>query len=457
MCASLRKLLGDKGFTVSTALSAKEGFEILQRQSADMILCDIAMPDMSGLMFLSKVSPQVPVIMMTAYASIETTRRAFKLGARDYLVKPFDFDELLVVVNQNLDSLQQPGAAFAGPHLLESLNEDFRAMVALAGKFSQTDMPVLLTGESGTGKEVIARYIYSHSARHARPMISINCASIPESLLESELFGHEKGAFTGAISTKVGRFEEADGGTLFLDEIGDMPAAVQAKMLRALEEFSFTRLGGKESIHVDLRVIAATNQPIDVLISGGRFRLDLFHRLNGLSLWIPPLRERPEDLLALARHFVKQFCEKYGKPEKTIDPGTLEILGRHGWPGNVRELKNCVERAVVVCDLPTLLPDHLPDSLRSEERASVERASSERASAEGASGERVSADGALADPVPVGQGVGVDYRTNYMRKIILEALERTGGNRNEAALLLKISRKTLYNRMKDLGIRHDFI
>ena len=435
MCTSLRKLLSEKGFTVSTALSAKDGFEVLQRQNADMILCDISMPDMSGLLFLSKVSPQIPVIMMTAFASIETTRRAFKLGARDYLVKPFDFAELLVVVNQNLDSSQQGFAASApGPHLLESRNPEFQAMVALARKFSQTDMPVLLTGESGTGKEVIARFIYRNGPRHAGPMLSINCASIPESLLESELFGHEKGAFTGAIATKVGRFEEADGGTLFLDEIGDMPPAVQAKMLRALEEFAFTRLGGKENIKVDLRVIAATNQPIDSLIAGGKFRLDLFHRLNGLSLWIPPLRERPEDLEALARHFVQQFCDKYGKPEKDIDPGTMEVLRGYRWPGNVRELKNCMERAVVVCDLPTLLPDHLPDSLRSAGRAPAEPPTS---------GDTPAPDGA-------------DYRTSYMRKIILEALEQTKGNRNEAALLLKISRKTLYNRMKELDIRHDF-
>ncbi len=453
MCASLRKLLGDKGFSVSTALSAKEGFAVLQRQSADMILCDIAMPDMSGLMFLSKVSPQTPVIMMTAFASIETTRRAFKLGARDYLVKPFDFDELMVVVNQNLDASQQPGAASPGPHLLDSRNGEFQAMVALARKFSQTDMPVLLTGESGTGKEVIARYIYAQSARHTRPMISINCASIPESLLESELFGHEKGAFTGAISTKIGRFEEADGGTLFLDEIGDMPAAVQAKMLRALEEFSFTRLGGKENIRVDLRVIAATNQPIDALIQGGKFRLDLFHRLNGLSLWIPPLRERPEDLEVLARYFVRQFCDKYGKPQMDLHAGTLDILRRHSWPGNVRELKNCMERAVVVCDLPVLMTDHLPDSLRSAERAYVPegiRSADGAGAPEGTrSGPPVSESAAAAE--------GVDYRTAYMKKIILEALERTSGNRAEAALLLKISRKTLYNRMKELGIRHDFI
>ena len=330
MCTSLCKLLNEKGFAVSTALSAKEGFQILQRQRADMILCDIAMPDMSGLLFLSKVSPQIPVIMMTAFASIETSRRAFKLGARDYLVKPFDFEELLVVVHQNLEPPQQASAMSPpGAHLLESQNAEFRAMVELARKFSQTDIPVLLTGESGTGKEVIAQFIYRNSARSTLPLVSINCASIPESLLESELFGHEKGAFTGAISMKVGRFEEADGGTLFLDEIGDMPPAVQAKMLRALEEFVFTRLGGKENIKVDLRVIAATNQPIDSLIEGGKFRLDLFHRLNGLSLWIPPLRERPEDLRDLAEHFVRQFCSKYGKPVMELHAGTVDVLRRY--------------------------------------------------------------------------------------------------------------------------------
>jgi DNA-binding NtrC family response regulator len=429
MCTSLRKLLGDSGFSVSTAGSAKEGFGVLEQHSVDMILCDIAMPDMSGLLFLSKVPSRIPVIMMTAYASIETTRRAFKLGARDYLVKPFDFPELLVVMNQYLEASQQ---APAGTCLLDSRNPDFQAMVELARRFSQTDMPVLLTGESGAGKEVVARFIYQNSARRARPMLSINCAAIPEALLESELFGHEKGAFTGAVTTKIGRFEEADGGTLFLDEIGDMPAAVQAKMLRALEEFAFTRLGGKENIRVDLRVIAATNQPIDALIEGGRFRLDLFHRLNGLSLSIPPLRDRTEDLEGLARHFAGVFGDKYGKGRKEIHPQTLKVLARYRWPGNVRELKNCMERAIVVCDLPAIMPEHLPDSVR-------------------CCGTPAEAHAPHGRP-PAGD----DYRTAYMRKIIVEALQRTQGNRNEAALLLKISRKTLYNRMKELDIRHDF-
>jgi DNA-binding NtrC family response regulator len=373
--------------------------------------------------------------MMTAYASIETTRRAFKLGARDYMVKPFEFEELLVVVNQNLDAAHQgAAAAAASPHLFESKNEEFQVMLELARKFSHTDMPVMLSGESGTGKEVIARFIYQNSLRRARPMISINCAAIPEALLESELFGHEKGSFTGAISTKIGRFEEAHGGTVFLDEVGDMPAAVQAKILRVLEEFVFTRLGGTENIKVDLRVIAATNQPIPALIEGGKFRLDLFHRLNGLSLCIPPLRERPEDLDMLALYFTRQFCEKYGKPLKKLHPATLDILQSYRWPGNVRELKNCTERAIVVCDGDAVLPEHLPDSIRSSEAMT----------------------GARGSPGGSPSAVGADYRTSYMRKIIVDALQQTNGNRNEAALLLKISRKTLYNRMKELDIRHDF-
>jgi len=338
-------------------------------------------------------------------------------------------------VNQNMESLQ-PGSASAAasPHLLESRSAEFRAMIELARKFSQTDMPVLLSGESGTGKEVVARFIFQNSARRSRPLISINCAAIPETLLESELFGHEKGAFTGAISTKIGRFEEADGGTLFLDEIGDMPPAVQAKVLRVLEEFVFTRLGGKENIKVDLRVIAATNKPIESLIEGGTFRLDLFHRLNGLSLCIPALRDRTEDLEGLSRHFVKLFCDKYGKQPLELHPSTLEILRRYRWPGNVRELKNCMERAIVVCDLPTIRPEHLPDSILASQRRPEALVSPE----------------SPASPEPR------DYRTDYMRKIILDTLQRTNGNRIEAAELLKISRKTLYNRMKELDIRHDF-
>jgi DNA-binding NtrC family response regulator len=316
-------------------------------------------------------------------------------------------------------------------------------MLALARKFSQTDMPVMLSGESGTGKEVIARYIYQNSPRRSLPMLSINCAAIPETLLESELFGHEKGAFTGAVAAKIGRFEQADGGTLFLDEVGDMPAAVQAKILRALEEFAFTRLGGKQDIRVDLRVIAATNQPIENLIAGGKFRLDLFHRLNGLSLCIPPLRDRPEDLEPLARHFADQFSEKYGKPGKGLAPETLAILRAYRWPGNVRELKNCIERALVICDLPAILPEHLPDSVRAS-----------AAAVEGAHPGSTGTEGVPAGGSPLAEGS--DYRTTYMRKVILDALQQAAGNRNEAAQLLKISRKTLYNRMKELGIRHDF-
>ncbi len=433
MCSSLKKLLEERQFRVTTASSAKEGLRVLQQAGIDLVLCDIVMPDMSGLLFLDKVGRRVPVVMMTAYASIETTRRAFKLGACDYLVKPFALEELLVVVHQNLAPAGADPGARGQAVLLQSHHPAFRQVLELARRFSQTDMPVLLTGESGVGKEVIAQYIHENSDRRHRPLLGINCAAIPDTLLESELFGYEKGAFTGAVSGKAGKFEEADGGVLFLDEIGDMPLGVQAKMLRVLQDFTITRLGGTQPIRVNIRILAATNHPLDRLLARGTLRSDLYHRLNGLVLSIPPLRERLEDLPLLAAFFIDRFNGKYGKSVRELSPEALAIFRRYGWPGNIRELKNCLERAVVVCDDPTILPEHLPDSVcRLEET--------------GAGGPASAGPSSLEDA----------YRTQYLRKVILEALARAGGNRIEAARLLKISRRTLYSRMKELDIRYDF-
>ena len=272
MCRSLEQLFIEKEYTVFIADSAKKGLEILQKENIDLIICDIVMPDMSGLLLLSKIGNRIPVIMMTAYASIETTRRAFKLGACDYLVKPFDFDELAVVVNQYLKT--KTGSSLSGKEVknISSKNPEFIKIMELAEKFSKTDMPVLITGESGSGKEVIAKYIFEMSGRNGKPFISLNCAAIPETLLESELFGYEKGAFTGANYKKIGKFEEADTGTLFLDEIADMPVHLQAKMLRVLQDFSFYRLGGHEEISVDTRIIAASNKNLPELIENNAFR-----------------------------------------------------------------------------------------------------------------------------------------------------------------------------------------
>lgn len=432
MRLSLKQLLEAHRFTVSTASSAKEGLQVLQRCQIDLIICDIVMPDMSGLLFLAKIGQTLPVIMMTAFASIETTRKAFKSGACDYLVKPFDFDELLVVIAQNLRRPAAQANGDKGVRWLTSQNRGYQKMLALAEKFSVTDMPILITGESGTGKEVIAAYIYETSPRAARPLIRINCAAIPETLLESELFGYEKGAFTGAANKKIGKFDEADGGTLLLDEIGDMPLPLQAKMLRVLQDFAFYRLGGHQTISVDTRIIAASNQNLDELIAQKRFREDLYHRLNGVHLRIPALRERPEDFDALAHNFVTHYARKYHKPVTTMTAETMHILRRYRWPGNIRELMNCLERAIVVCEEPQLLPEHLPDRVKN------------------------TVEDHWADARSPASAPPDDHRTAFLRKVILEALTKTNGNRYEAAQLLNISRKTLYNRMKELDITYAF-
>jgi len=430
MCRSLKQLLEKQNFIVSTANSATEGLQVVQRVQLDLILCDIVMPDMSGLLFLSKVGNTIPVIMMTAHASIETTRKAFKSGACDYLVKPFDFDELLVVVEQNLAHRDSSHSLEQGMRLLTSKNPSYCHMLELAGKFSVTDMPVLISGESGVGKEVIAHYLYENSYRKERPFVSINCAAIPETLLESELFGYEKGAFTGASTKKIGKFDEAHQGTLFLDEIGDMPLHLQAKMLRVLQDFSFYRLGGQKTISVDTRIIAASNQNLDALITEKCFREDLYHRLNGIHLRIPALRERPEDLENLVNNFVAYYTKKYRKPMTMVDDETIRILKKYQWPGNIRELMNCLERATVVCEGKRILPEHLPDRINNVKEVKT------------------------ADANVLNQHD--DHRAAFLRKIILEALTKTNGNRKEAAQLLNISRKTLYNRMKELDITYDF-
>jgi DNA-binding NtrC family response regulator len=433
MRLSLKQLLEGNQFTVSTASSAKEGLQVLQRCKIDLIICDIVMPDMSGLLFLSKIGRTIPVIMMTAFASIETTRKAFKSGACDYLVKPFDFDELLVVIAQNLQPHAAQFTSEKRGRWLSSNNRQYRKILELAEKFSVTDMPILITGESGTGKEVIATYIYETSHRVERPFIRINCAAIPETLLESELFGYEKGAFTGASNKKIGKFDEADGGTLFLDEIGDMPLQLQAKMLRVLQDFAFYRLGGQQTISVDTRIIAASNQNLDELIAQKRFREDLYHRLNGVHLRIPALRERPEDFDDFVHNFVTYYARKYQKPVTTITEETLQTLRNYGWPGNIRELMNSLERAIVVCEGQRLLPEHLPDRIKATEE-----------------------DRFIEAVRPENFPPRDDRRIAFLRKVILEALTKTNGNRHEAAQLLNISRKTLYNRMKELDITYEF-
>jgi two-component system response regulator AtoC len=433
MRVSLKELLEKQGFLVSTAESAKKAFNILQNEKIDLIICDIVMPDMSGLLFLSKIDGQIPVVMITAYASIETARRAFKSGAYDYLVKPFEIDELLVVINQCLFMGGKVETEAESRFLLRTKNTQFMKVLEIAEKFSSTDVPVMILGESGTGKEVIADYIYEKSTRKGLPYIKINCAAIPETLLESELFGHEKGAFTGAYERKIGKLEEANGGVILFDEICDMNMSLQAKLLRVLQDFEFTRVGGRQNIHIDCRVITASNKDFYDLILENKFREDLYHRLNGVSLYIPPLRDRIEDIEDLSIFFLRVFLEKYHKNIEGFDDETLSIFKKYSWPGNIRELKNCIERAVVICDGGFILPKHLPDSVYKKDNA----------------------DSYFTHLSP--HSIIEDYRENYTRNIILDVLKRVKGNKTEAAKILKVSRKTLYKWLEEHNIKHEYI
>lgn len=426
MRVSLKNLLENSGFVVSVAESARRGLSILQSEHIDLILCDIVMPDMNGLIFLSQVHRNVPVVMITAYASVETARKAFKMGARDYLVKPFDFDELLVVVRQNMLNLHSNTSGELVPDvLLDSDSTDFQEVIRLADRFSPTDLPVLIEGESGTGKEVIANYIHSRSRRSNGPFIKLNCAAIPETLLESELFGYEKGAFTGAVDSKVGLLEQANHGTFFFDEIGDMPMLLQAKLLRFMQNLSFVRLGGTKESTIDCRIIAASNRKMYQLVKDRKFREDLYYRINGVQMLVPALRERRTDIPGLADFFMSIFLRKYRKDILGIIPETLSILVNYEWPGNIRELKNCMERAVVICDTPSITTKDLPDSIINYDPGQI-----------------------VHDPRTH------DFRRKYMRDLVLSALHETNGNKAEAARALKVTRRTLYNWISEYDI-HD--
>lgn len=436
MCLSLKELLEKADFTVDVAFSVKEAFQLVEENEYNLLICDIRMPGMGGMSLLEKVGKKTPVIMMTAYASVETARHAFKLGARDYVTKPFKFDELLVMIRQFIAEKQPKGIFSSSEMLLQSQDESFIKICELARKFSSTDIPILITGESGCGKEVIADYIYSLNKRKNVPYVKINCAAIPDTLLEGELFGYEKGAFTGAIERKIGKIEEADGGILFLDEIGDMPLVLQSKMLRILQDFTFTRLGSTREHSVHTRIITASNQDIDMLVKEGRFRLDLYYRLRGLYLKLPPLRERLCDIEVLSYFFLNKFNAKYNKQIQRIDGNVFDVFREYPWPGNIRELKYAIERAVIVCDGAVLLLEHLPDSIYAPPRELKETGENSKQS--------------FSKNVE-------QYRDEYMRKCILEALQKTNGNKVETAKLLHISRKTLYNKIKELHIKYEFV
>jgi len=440
MRLSLQTVLGDEGYTARAVESAEEGLRLLGQEEFFMVITDARLGGMSGYEFLAKARsrwPDLPVLMITAYATPKLAVEAIKAGAIDYLAKPFAPEELLHAVARCAERhrLLQDNAALrarAGDvYRLEHIVGDspqMRELRQLIQTVAPTDARVLILGESGTGKELVAGALHSLSQRRQANYIRINCAAIPETLLESELFGHEKGAFTGALKQKPGRVEEADGGTIFLDEIADMSRSLQAKLLRFLEDGSFTRVGGTQELRVNVRLLAATNRDIIEAIRQGQFREDLFHRLNVVQLRLAPLRERGQDVLLLAEHFLKLFSVSLRKTAKTFSGAAQQKLLSHHWPGNVRELRNVVERALILETTGEIQAGSLPDfQLETGLRK------------------------AAAPSVPA-TGSLDEMTAGFERELIMTMLERNGFNLTKTGEQLKISRHALRYRMQRLNI-----
>ena len=425
----LRRALEKAGYEVTEGGDGREAVELARTRSLDAMVLDVRMPEMSGLEALATIKaccPEIAVILLTAFIDVRDAVDAIKTGAHDYLEKPVDLDELVVAVDEALGVVRTelPDVENELPSLPRSIVAESPAMLAVfreASRVAPTDATVLIMGDSGTGKEVLARYIHDSSKRKDGPMVAVNCAALTEHLIESELFGHERGAFTGAVNAKTGRFEEASGGTLLLDEIGEMPLALQPKLLRVLEERTVRRVGGTQDLPVDVRVIADTNRPLDEDARQGRFREDLLYRLNVFALRIPPLSERREDILPLSRHFL---AEETGTA-KRFSPAAQRLLLDYSWPGNVRELRNAVVRAAIISRGSLVLPEDLPAFLRTGARES--------------------------EPVP-GSTVLVGNMDEIQKRAILEALQKTGGNKTQAARLLGISRRNLIYKLRSYGM-----
>lgn len=440
----LRHALERQGHSVLEARDQPEAVRLLQQAQPSLVLSDLRLPEGDGFGVLrasKEIDSDVPVIVMTAYGSIEDAVAAMKEGALDFLAKPVDPDHLLLLVSRGLEQrrivtenlmLKEELAVRRGAPQLVGDDPSLRKLFASLQRAAATDTTVLLEGESGTGKELFARSLHALSPRAEAPFVAINCAAIPETLLETELFGHEKGAFTGAIARKPGKFEMAHRGTLFLDEIGDLPLPLQAKILRALEEKRFERVGGTVSVQVDVRLVAATNKGLKAAVAARRFREDLFFRLSVFPITVPPLRDRPGDIPLLARYFVERFCRDMNKKTLSLSPPALDDLQRYAWPGNVRELQNCIERAVILADGDAILPRHLNLSF-------VQSSPSE---APPDPWLQIDLSGTLAEATRRAIA-GVE------RVKIQAALREADGNRGRAAELLQVSYKALLLKLKE--------
>lgn len=470
---SFSRILDPSAIQLATASSGEEGLALIPKVKPDLVLMDVRMGGMSGLETLRRLretDPKLPVIMMTAYGTTQTAIEAMKLGAYDYLLKPFDVPKLRQIITDALNAARAMKQVVSYQPLLESEDYDLgivgrseamQNVFKLIGQLAASDATALITGESGTGKELVARAIYHHSRRSDQRFLAINCAAIPENLLESELFGHEKGAFTGATSQRIGKFEQCDKGTIFLDEIGDMSLATQTKILRVLQDGTFERVGGSQPVRVTVRVIAATNKKLEKAVAAREFREDLFYRLNVVRVQMPPLRERREDVRLLVNYFLRKMASNPAQPPKGIATDALAALEGYSWPGNVRELENVIRRALVVAKGGTILLQDLPEELRTagpSPALALQAAPREPSSP---------SETSTAQPeLSLAELAGTLFRwaRNHPelkvlpaveRELVISALAETKGNQVQAAKLLGITRATLRKRIARFKIKQE--
>jgi two-component system, NtrC family, response regulator AtoC len=433
----MEELFESKGYDPLTASNGIEALNLVRDEDPDMVITDIRMPDMDGMQLLEELSkrhPQIPVIMVTAHGTIEAAVEAIKMGAKDYILKPLRLDEILAKVEtiSQLRSLEKENE-YLRSRLQTRFNvkniigksEKINQLFKLIHDVAPTNTTILIQGENGTGKELIANAIHFNSPNLKKPFIKLNCGVLAENLLESELFGHVKGAFTGAIKDKIGRFELANGGTLFLDEIGDISLNMQVKLLRVLQEGEFERVGGTETLKVDVRIITATNRDLEARINDGKFRQDLYYRLNVIPIQVPPLRERKDDIKLLVEHFIEKFEDVHNKKIESIDKDAIAALEDYDWPGNIRELENYVERSIVLNKTGSITKSDFPQAIAQSQKTFVEYDES------------------------TGLGGAVDM---FERQLILSELKRNSGNKAKTATSFKVNRSTFMSKLKKYGI-----
>jgi len=448
---------------VHAAETPEEGLELLKRVQPDVLLLDVVLPGVSGLELferIRRIDARVPVIFITASGESETAIEAMKLGALDFLLKPLDVTRVRELIGQALrirqlmaTPVELPRPAAGGDSQLIGRSPQMLEVYKAIGRVAPQSVTVLICGESGTGKELIARAIYQHGDRKNKPFLAVNCAALSETLLESELFGHEKGSFTGADHRRIGKFEQCNGGTIFLDEVGDMPPLMQAKLLRLLQEQRFERVGGNETIQTDVRIITATNQDLEAMSAAGTFRADLYYRLNGFTIRLPPLRDRGDDLLLLVEAFLSRYSQELDKPLTRVSPDAMKILLEYSWPGNIRELQNILRKSLLNLSGPILLPEFLPEEVRHPSQAS----GGESSAASGNGGLPHDLAPFLAERMAAGSENIYAEAINYLdRFLVTRILQSTSGNQSKAAKLLGITRGSLRNKVQaqDIKIGH---